>query len=431
MNEVRQGRLVASREVRERGRSRGFLVSVVLMLVAVAGAVVLPALLQSDSGVEDVGVTGSVPVELAPVLRAQGDAADTDIRIHRFDTAAAGEAALHEGGVDLLVVDGRRLEWPKYVDESLQAVVTGAIQVVAVRERAAAAGVSPEDLQAVLAPVQVTNVELGQVAGSTPEDENAAFVITLILFGAISSFASMVLTGVVEEKSSRTVEVLLARLPARTLLAGKIVGIGLLGLAQVAALAGVALAAGALVDSVDIPTVRGAVLAWAVAWFVLGYALYATVYGAIGALASRAEDASSVTGPVTVALVLAFMAAFASFGSIESTWAQVVSWFPLTAPLAMPFRVAMGVTTWWDPIVAITLTLAAIAALVVLGGRVYTRAILHTGATLTIGEAWRGTPVPVVRDLASQDEPPEPVGRQAPRVGRRRMPPDRRGHTPS
>jgi ABC-2 type transport system permease protein len=92
---------------------------------------------------------------------------------------------------------------------------------------------------------------------------------------------------------------------------------------------------------------------------------------------------------VTIVLVLAFVVSFAAIGSADTTWARLVSWFPLTAPLAMPNRIAMGAATWWDPLVAMILTLAAIAALVVLGGRIYTRAILHTGSTLTLGEALR------------------------------------------
>jgi ABC-2 type transport system permease protein len=87
----------------------------------------------------------------------------------------------------------------------------------------------------------------------------------------------MVLTGVLEEKASRVVEVLLARIPARALLAGKITGIGLLGLAQIGVTALAALVAVTAVHSIDVPAVRGPVLAWALVWFVLGYTLYATL----------------------------------------------------------------------------------------------------------------------------------------------------------
>jgi ABC-2 type transport system permease protein len=236
-------------------------------------------------------------------------------------------------------------------------------------------------------PVPVENVELGLVAGRTPDDETAALVMSVLLFLAITTYGSLVLSGVVEEKTSRVVEVLLARVPARNLLAGKVAGIGLLGLGQVAVTALAAVAAMALVDSFDVPAARGSVIAWAVVWFVLGYALYAMIYGALGSLASRAEDAQSVAGPVTVVLIVAYFASFAAIGSPESAWVTLLSFFPPTAPLVMPERIAMGATAWWEPVAA-ALTIAAIAALVQLGGWVYARAILHTGPTLKLRDMW-------------------------------------------
>ena len=122
--------------------------------------------------------------------------------------------------------------------------------------------------------------------------------------------------------------------------------------------------------------------------------LFSGQTGTLGSLASRAEDASSVTGPIMVVLVLGFVVSFAAIGSADTAWAQVVSWLPPTAPLAMPIRTAMGATSWWEPPGAAALTVVAIAGLVVLGGRVYTRAILHTGTTMSLADAWRGGPVP-------------------------------------
>jgi ABC-2 type transport system permease protein len=415
MNATRQTWLVAQREIRERGRSRAFLASLVLMLVTVAGAIALPALFDNGPGTKDVGVTGENPAGLAEALEMQGAAVDTTIRLHQYDTVAAGQEAVRDREIDVLVIDARQLEWRKQIDEQLQAVVTSTIQLLAVRDRAEAAGIDPEDLLAIVEPVAVTNVELGQVEGRSPDDETAAFLMTMVLFFAISTYGSMVLSGVVEEKSSRTVEVLLARMPARNLLAGKILGIGLLGIVQVAATAIVALLAASLTDSFDVPAVRGTVIAWAVIWFVLGYALYATIFGTLGSLASRTEDASSVTGPVTIVMVVGFLASFAAIGSADTTWARLVAWFPITAPLATPNRIAMGAATWWDPVLAVLLTAATIAALVVLGGRVYTRAILHTGATLSLSDAWRGTPQPT--------HPAASIAKSSPEREERTMPP--------
>jgi ABC-2 type transport system permease protein len=167
--------------------------------------------------------------------------------------------------------------------------------------------------------------------------------MTVVLFFGISVFGQMVLTGVLEEKASRVVEVLLARIPPRALLTGKIAGIGLPGLAQIGVTALAALIAAA-VRSVDVPAVRGPVLAWAIVWFVLGYALYATVYGALGSLGSRVEDAQSVAGPVMVVMVVAYFASFMTIGQPGSVFARAISYFPLTAPMALP-----GASAWERP----------------------------------------------------------------------------------
>jgi ABC-2 type transport system permease protein len=390
MNALRQTWLVARRELRERSRSRAFIASVVIMIVAVIGAIALPTLLTASS-TKDVGFAGATPTNLSTVMEAQGAAVDTTIRTHAYETIPAGEQAVRDGRIDVLVVDGRRLEWQRRGDDELEALATNAIQIVALQDRATAAGIPADDLAALLAPVNVTSVELGQVAGRSPDDETATFIITVLLFLSIATYGAMVLSGVVEEKSSRVVEVLLARIPARNLLAGKIAGIGLLGLAQIAVTALAALLAVTTINSVDLPAVRGAVLAWAVVWFVLGYALYATLFGALGSLASRPEDAQSAAGPVSVVLVLVYFVSFAAIGSADTTWARLVAWFPATAPLAMPSRIAMGAATWWDPLVALALTGAAIAGLVALGGRVYAGAVLHNGPTLRLQDAWQAT----------------------------------------
>ena len=387
MNGLRQAWLVARREMRERSRSRAFRASVVLMIVAAAAVLILPALLKPD-GTRDIGVTGPAPAALAATIGQQARAAGITARLHPYASLGPGEQAVRDGRLDVLVAGAQRLKWRGQPDEQLKAVVTGAIQLATVRERAGAAGISPGALAALLAPVSVTSVQLGSVPGRSPGDETAVLIMTGVLFFGISVFGQMVLTGVLEEKASRVVEVLLARIPARTLLAGKITGIGLLGLAQLGLTALAALVAVAAMPSIDVPAVRGTVLAWALIWFVLGYALYATVYGALGSLGSRVEDAQSVAGPVMIAMVVAYFASFLMIGQPDSAAAKAISYFPLTAPMAMPGRIAMGATAWWEPVAAAALTLAAIAGLVRLAGHVYTSAILHSGSALSLRDVW-------------------------------------------
>jgi len=361
----------------------------VVTLLVVVGVIVLPSLLSGGEASYDVGVTGAAPEGLEQTLVAYGEGVGTTLRVQAFDTLAAGEEAVREREVDVLVSNGDQLSWRGPVDDALRAVVVGAIQIATVQGRAAAAGMGSAALQDLLEPVPVTDVQLGSAPGRTRDDETAAMLMTVLLFIAITTYGNLVLAGVVEEKASRVVEVLLARMPARSLLAGKVAGIGLLGLAQFAVTALLALVAVLVVDTVDVPAVRAGVLFWVVVWFVLGYALYAVVYGSLGSLASRTEDAQTVAGPVTGVLIAAYFVSFAAIGSADSTLAVVASLVPLTAPLVVPSLVAMGTAAWWQPVVAAVLTVATIAVLVRVGGRVYTRAILHTGPTLKLREAWR------------------------------------------
>src|SRR6516162_6755654 len=382
-----QAWLVARREMRERSRSRAFQASVVLMIVAVAAVLILPALVKPGS-TRDVGITGPAPAALPATIAQQAHAAGIKARIHHYASLSAGEQAVRQSHLNVLVAGARRLEWKGQADEQLKAVVTGAIQLAVIRERAAAAGISPGALAALLTPAPVTNVELGSVPGRSPADQTAVLVMTGVLFFGISVFGQMVLTGV-------------------------IAGIGLLGLAQIGVTALAALIAAAAVRSIDIPAVRGPVLAWALAWFVLGYALYATVYGALGSLGSRVEDAQAVAGPVTVVMVVAYFASFLTIGQPGSAAARALSYFPLTAPMAMPGRIAMGATAWWEPVIAAALTLAAIGGLVQLAGRVYTRAILHSGPALSLRDLWRDRTTagrgPSGTSTRDAEAPPQPA----------------------
>jgi ABC-2 type transport system permease protein len=314
------------------------------------------------------------------------------VRPHYYGGVAAGEQAVRAKTIAVLVVDTHRLTWPGQPDEQLRTILTAAIQLVTVQQRAAAAGIDPGQLHAVMAPVPVQNEQLGVTAGRSSGNVAATVIMSMLLLTAIILYGNLVLTGVAEEKSSRVVEVLLARMPARNLLAGKVAGIGFLGFAQFAVTALAALVAALAVHPAGIPAVSGGVLAWVIAWFVLGYALYAMAYGALGSLASRAEDAANVAAPVSYVLLAAYLASYYVVASNpDSVGSKLVSLFPATAPFAMSGRIAIGAAAWWEPLIAVALTVAAIAGLVVLAGRVYTGAILHTGPTLKLSDAWSAT----------------------------------------
>ena len=395
MNGIRQGWLVARREVRERSRSKVFRAGIVITLALVITAIVVAAKIHAGNVTRDVGFTGTTPAALPAAVIDQGKAADVTVRPRYYGGVAAGEQAVRDRTAAVLVVDARTLTWRGQPDEQLRTILTAAIQAVTVQQRAAAAGIDPGQLHAVMAPVPVSNEQLGVTAGRSPDNAAAAQIMSMLLFTAIILYGNLVLTGVAEEKSSRVVEVLLARMPARNLLAGKVAGIGLLGLAQIAVTALAALAAALAVHSARIPAISGGVLAWVIVWFVLGYAIYAMAYGALGSLASRAEDAANIAAPVSYILAAAWFASFLVVNSNpDSAWSKLISLFPATAPFAMPGRIALGAAAWWEPVIAVALAVAAIAGLVVLAGRVYAGAILHTGPTLKLSDAWNAATRP-------------------------------------
>lgn len=382
--------LVALREMRERARARTFQVGLLVTVAVAVAMVALPAVLDRAGGTRDVGLTGEVPRGLAAAIGGQAEANGVEVRVHRYDELADGRDAVREDDIDVLVVDAARLEWRDRADEQLQAIVTGAIQQTAFEHRATAAGIDPKDLLALVAPVPVESVEIGIAEGRSSEDGTAAILISALLLMAVYVYGVLVVTGVVEEKSTRVVEVLLARVSPRELLIGKVVGIGLLGLGQFLLTAVAALITSLVVDAVDLPALDGGVLAWVMVWFVLGYALYAMAYGALGSLASRTEDAQSVTGPVGFVLLAGYWGAFLAVSEDpDGAWARAVSLFPATAPFAMPARIALGADLWWEAPLAVLLTLLALIGLAVAGGRVYDNAILHSGATLGLRDAWR------------------------------------------
>ena len=180
-----------------------------------------------------------------------------------------------------------------------------------------------------------------------------------------------------EEKSSRVVE-LLATMKPWQLLAGKIVGLGLLGLAQIVVIAVVGVAGALAFDLVDIPGELIGTAVSVVLWFVLGYAFYAAIFAVAASLVSRQEDLAAVIMPTTMVLVVAFIVGIQAAANPDGTLAVVTSYVPGLSPLVMPVRQAAGDVAAWEIALSVAVMLVAIALIVRLG-RVYAGALLRTG----------------------------------------------------
>ena len=216
--------------------------------------------------------------------------------------------------------------------------------------------------------------------------------------------AQAVAAGVNEEKSSRVVELLLSAMSPRRLLTGKVVGIGLVGLLQVALLA-VAAGATALVVGTDLPSGSTGTAAAYVVWFALAYALYCTLFAAAGSLTSRAEESQQAATPVYILLAIGYLAAFSAFQSPNGTLVTVLSFIPFSAPMVMPARAAIGSVSWIAIAISMLLTVAATVVTIRIAGRIYAGALLRFGPRVKLLDAFRA-------EVSGRDEPDPPADQQ-------------------
>ncbi len=375
-------RLVAAREISTRIRDRTFIASSVLMIVLILGVLVFQVVVNSGDDTQRVGVVGD-PGQLGTAIEAQAGALDVGVEVVRFDTDDAARAAVEAEEVDGALVGAAAS--PEFVvreaDPTLEALVSGAVGAVALSDTLAQAGVDPASLP--------------QVTVTTLDDDGdaqgvaVAIVGVIVLYSLLILFAQFVAQGVVEEKASRVVELLLATMKPWQLLAGKILGLGVLGLGQIAVIAAIGIGGALAFDVVDLPGELVGTVLWLLFWFVLGYALYASLFAVAASLVSRQEDLGSVLTPASLVLVAGFIVAVQAASDPDSTLAVVTSYVPGLSPMVMPVRQAAGDVALWEVGAAIALMLVAIALVVRLGGRIYSGALLRTAGRTKIKEALR------------------------------------------
>ena len=186
------------------------------------------------------------------------------------------------------------------------------------------------------------------------------------------------------------VELLLSTLRPWQLLLGKVLGLGAVGLLQLLIISGVGLAASTWLGVLDIGGIALGTLAVGLGWYLIGILLYATVYAAVGSLVSRQEEVNGVIAPLTMTIVMAFVVSInLMLADPDSTLVAVLSMLPPFAPILMPARIAVGNAALWQVATATILALLAILALTWLAGRIYSTAVLRTGARVRLRDALR------------------------------------------
>jgi ABC-2 type transport system permease protein len=378
MNASRSWPIVARREFVERARDRGFLISTAITLAILVGVIVLGAVFNRGTRF-DLGVVGPDSRSIGEHVVTASAALGVDVTLVDLGDEAAANVAVRAGDVDAALIDAERI----LVKSDPPAELVGVVQAVSLRVRSDRAlqdaGLTEEEVSAALSQPPLAVAALEPRDARRRENAAVAFVGVLALYGQLFAYGYWVAAGVVEEKSSRVVEVLLATLRPSQLLRGKILGIGVLGLGQLLLIGVVGLATARAVGSLAFPSGAIATIGIVLFWFVLGYFFYAGLFAVAGSIVTRQEDLQTTMTPLTIVIVASFFIGISATTDPSSTLATVASLLPPSAPLVMPTRIVLGDVTLPVVLLSVAISIATTIALVPIATKIYSRAVLQSG----------------------------------------------------
>jgi len=346
--------LVAEREIAARMRSKSFIVSTALMLALIVIGVIAASLFMNRETTTTVAVSATIASELEQV---------DGLEIVPVGSQEEASALVRDETVDAAVVAA--------------AGSPGGVRITALTD-------APEPL--VTALTVMPEVELLDPSGGwTVFRYLLSLGFAMAFFAAAMSFGLPVATSVVEEKSTRVVEILITSIPSRALLAGKVLGNTVLAIGQIALVAATLIVALAAAGQAELLTSLGAPIVWFVLFFLTGFVLISTLFAATGALVSRQEDINQAISPVLWIVMLPYMLVI--FFNDNPVVMTVMSYIPFSAPIAMPIRVFFDEAAWWEPIVSLLIGAATAVLVVRLSARIYERSLLRMGSRVKWSEA--------------------------------------------
>jgi ABC-2 type transport system permease protein len=411
--------VIATREISVKLRDKAFLGSTAFMLLLVAAATVLPVLLQQQTPSFRVAAQGDAAQqalnlaitlgkqaqdpknELPPMLSLLGGdglpgadltavevqpGQDVDRMVRNEDVAAAVT------GDDL---GSLRLIGAEAVPTEIDVLVRAAATQLQVADAAARGGLSAQEVAALTSPPQPTTALLeARPTGSVPP-QFLVVVFAFLFYISVLTFGMSIAQSVVEEKQSRVVELLVAAVPVRWLLAGKVIGNTVMAVGQIVLILGAGLVGARLAGQAPVVDQLLEASGWFLVFFLLGFVMLACLWAVAGSLASRIEDLQSTTVFMQVLVIVPFFAAI--FAIDPGPTQRLLSYIPFTAPLIMPARVVLGNADLWEPWVAVGVVLATAVLFLLLGARLYEGSVLHTSSRLKATAAWRTSRRPAPR----------------------------------
>ncbi len=388
--------LVARREVLERVRGRIFRVGTIIILLAVGAAIVIPKIHSGHtSPPQHVAVVGAPNAAVDQVIKDSGKQSNNAVRVVTEPTQQSAEAALRSGQLDVVVVNGDKILVNQPISADSSSGTAGLVQVLApelgVLHAYQQAGLTVPQIEHV---AQARAVPVESLQGTTTRSvtKGTSVIGVVLIFLMLTQYNTWILMGVMQEKASRVVEVLLAAVRPVQLLGGKVLGIGLVAMGQAALIVAFAFVVSKAVGS-DLLKGAGPVLLLSdLVWLVLGYAFYSWLYAAAGSTAERQDQVQTLALPLSLPILIAYVYSItvASSGN-PSLLFKVLAYFPPTAPFAMPVLVGLDQVAWWQFLIAVALSIAGTAVMAWFAAGIYRRAVLRSGQRVSLRDL-RGGP---------------------------------------
>jgi ABC-2 type transport system permease protein len=365
------------------------------MLLAVSAAIVIPTLHKgntSGASLQKVGVVGSLSPITRELILAAAQSNSDKIQFVPEASVAVAKRQVKSGASYFSIIDSSAVLLNQPATASSSPADPGLVNEVAEY-----LGVVIAYHDAHLTPAQAEAVTNSQavpirtlVTGSKGAPATPSIIGIVLLFLMLTQYCTWIMIGVMQEKSSRVVEVLLATVRPIQLLGGKVLGIGLVALGQALLLVGVALGLGAAVGSNVLHGSAPLGLLAELAWLVLGYAFYCWVYAAAGSMAERQDQVQTLALPLSIPILFGYIYSITvvSTGS-PNAFFDVLAYFPPTAPFCMSVLVGLGRATWWEFLLSALISIAATAGMAILASRIYRRAILRTGGRVSLVALFR------------------------------------------
>ena len=399
--------LIARREFATRIRGKVFIIGTIVAVALLA----LYAVLQlavidriNTTTTFKVGFSGPATA-LAQPLEAAAPSLGFKVHVSDVATETEGRSEVRSGSIDALVegAPGAPLVVVKTgIDPTLQGALVALAKQEVLSGDLSAAGLSPTAVESQVSAVSVSLDTLQPATAAQLQGPIIGFVMAFALYIFISIYGGVIGQGVVSEKASRVVEILLSTVRPGQLLLGKVVGIGLVGLIQLGIIALCGLLFTVPTGVLALPGAAIGAVAIGVMWFVLGFILYALMLAATASLVSRVEEVSSATVPVSMLLVvtwlLAYVVAIPAIDAVTGggavspgleTLTTVISLIPPFTPVLMSIRMAAGEVPLWQGLLSVVLVLASIVGVTWLGARIYANSILRFGARIKLTDALR------------------------------------------